>query len=97
MVSLCPERYLLPLCSTASAPSVSGRWNTGDRNVLSTDSSAPWACAMSAQARISVTVIIGLLGVSTCTSRVEGRMASSSFAGSVVSTKLTVTPFFSQI
>ena len=64
MVSLWPARYLVPLCTTRSAPSERGCWNTGDRNVLSTMSSAPAPWASSAQARMSVTFIMGLLGVS---------------------------------
>ena len=36
-----PERYLVTLWSTASAPSSSGRWRSGVANVLSTTTSAP--------------------------------------------------------
>ena len=64
MVSLCPERYLLPLCTTRSAPRVSGCWKAGERKVLSTINSSPASWAMAAQARMSVTFIMGLLGVS---------------------------------
>ncbi len=57
---------------TMSAPNSSGRVSTGDANVLSTPSSAPPACAISAQAAMSVIVIRGLPGLSIHTNLVAG-------------------------
>ena len=68
--SECPPRYLVVECTTASAPSSSGRWTTGVANVLSTATSAP--CLRSTTAAMSTTFSSGLVGVSTQISRVSG-------------------------
>ena len=49
---------------TMSAPSSSGRCRYGDMVLLSTHTSAPRRCAMSATARISMICSSGLVGVS---------------------------------
>ena len=56
--------YLVVECTTMSAPRSSGRCRYGDANVLSTTSSAPDSCAISASARISTMDSSGLVGVS---------------------------------
>ena len=61
-------------CTTAPAPSSSGRWWTGVANVLSTATSAS-APAASITPATSITLSAGFVGVSTHTSRVSGRIA----------------------
>ena len=60
-----------------SAPSENGCWNTGVAKVLSTTTSAPLACAMSAIASMSDTIRRGLVGVSSQTSRVRSVIAAA--------------------
>ena len=67
----CPSRYLVPACITRSAPSASGRCSAGEQKVLSTVSSAPASCAMSASAAMSQTSVSGLVGVSANSSFVR--------------------------
>ena len=81
-----PLRYLVVECITMSAPSASGLCSTGDRNVLSTLTSAPCAWAIFATAAMSVSTMSGLLGVSMCTSLVFGFIAASTAARLLVST-----------
>jgi hypothetical protein len=50
---------------------------------------------MSAIAAMSLMPVVGLPGVSTCTSLVLGRMAARTASVSVVSTKVTSMPYFS--
>ena len=76
-LSLCPFRYFVVLWVTRSAPNSIGRWMYGLANVLSTTSRMPCRCARSAAARKSVSVMIGLVGVSTNSMRVAGVMARS--------------------
>ena len=87
--------YLVSECTTRSAPCASGRCSTGVANVASTDSSAPASCAIAATASTSVTRVVGLAGVSTCTSRVCGRIAAARTASrSAESTSVAVMPYF---
>ena len=57
-------------CTTASAPSSSGRWLTGVANVLSTATNARAAARAAITAATSTTLSSGLVGVSTQTSLV---------------------------
>src|SRR5579883_3041188 len=59
-----PIRNFVVECITISAPSSIGRCKYGDINVLSTLISIPCSWQMSATARMSVSVISGLVGVS---------------------------------
>jgi hypothetical protein len=84
-----PPRYLVVEWTTTSAPSSSGRCRYGEAKVLSTTRSAPWSCASSARARMSVTFSSGLVGVSAQTifagdaaSRASTAAASSIGTGS---------------
>ena len=78
--------YLVVLCTTMSAPSSSGRWNTGVMKVLSTASSVPLARQSFAIASMSESLSIGLVGVSSQQSLVFGVSARPMLAGSVGST-----------
>ena len=60
--------------------------------MLSATISRPWRFATAATAFRSTTLSIGLVGVSTHTMRVFGRIAASNAAGSVRSTKLKSSP-----
>ena len=62
--SECPLRNFVVECRTMSAPSSIGRCMYGEQKVLSTTTSAPPLCATSEHAGMSVSVIIGLVGVS---------------------------------
>ena len=82
MVSEWPARYLVAEWNTMSAPSASGRWMTGDANVLSTttigaDPRAP-RCALAAVATASRSTSLssGLDGDSIQTMRVRGVSAA---------------------
>ena len=68
-------------CTTASAPSSSGRWITGVAKVLSTATIAPPLRATTAG--MSTTLSSGFVGVSTQITAVSGRTARSSAARSV--------------
>ena len=81
-----PPMYFVTLCTTASAPSSSGRWSTGVANVLSTTTRAPASCAIAATAGRSTILSIGFDGVSTHTSLVLGRIAVRSAVASAMST-----------
>ena len=85
-----PSRYLVPEWMTRSAPSVTGRCSAGLQKQLSTASSAPPACAISASAAMSQTSVSGLVGVSANSSRVVGVIAARHAAGSVCDTKLVL-------
>jgi hypothetical protein len=87
-----PSRYLVPECMTRSAPNFTGRCSAGLQKQLSTASSAPPACAISASARMSQTSVSGLVGVSANSSRVFGRIAARHSATSVCETKLVSMP-----
>ena len=63
-VSLCPLKNFVPLCITTSAPRSSGVWKYGDKNVLSTINNRLCLFAMAETFLISITRIIGLVGVS---------------------------------
>ena len=69
-----------------SAPRARGRWIHGVAKVLSTTTSAPWRWATSATAAMSTMVSRGLVGVSTQTMRVRGRMTSPRVERSAAST-----------
>ena len=71
-----PSRYLVPEWMTRSAPNSTGRCSAGEQKQLSTASSAPASCAMSASARMSQTSVSGLVGVSANSSLVFGRTAA---------------------
>ena len=92
MMSEWPLRYLVVEWTTTSAPSSSGRWLKGEAKVLSTISSAPAPCAISAITRRSQSRIIGLVGVSTWRIRVVGRSARRTASGSLASTKVKSMP-----
>ena len=68
--------YFVVECTTTSAPSASGCCRYGDANVLSTTSSAPASCAISASAVMSAIESSGFVGVSTQTTR-AGRSCSA--------------------
>ena len=72
--------YFVTLCTTASAPSASGRCSAGVANVLSTTTRAPAAWAVAATAPMSTIFSIGFDGVSIQTSFVIGPSASTSAA-----------------
>ncbi len=79
-------------CTTASAPSSSGRWKNGVAKVLSTTSQTPRPWAISAAAAMSVMCISGLVGVSIKMSRVLSRVAAWISSGSRLSTKENCNP-----
>jgi hypothetical protein len=84
---------LVAECITTSAPSDSGRVNTGVATVESTQTTASAACAISAIAAISVIVQSGLLGVSIQNNPVKpGFTAARTASRSDVSTKETLCP-----
>jgi hypothetical protein len=86
MLSLCPLRNLVVLCTTMSAPKSIGRCTYGLAKVLSTTTNTPWACARSQAARRSVIRRTGLVGVSRNSIFVAGRSAASMASVSDVST-----------
>ena len=73
-------------CTTASAPSSSGRWLTGVANVLSTATNA--LRRRSSTPATSTTLSMGLVGVSTQTSLVSSVTAAATASRSVWSTKV---------
>ncbi len=83
---MCPPRYFVELCVTISAPSVSGFWKYGVRNVLSTTVSAFTLFAISDTAWMSATFIIGFVGVSMKNIFVFGRIAAFTSSRSDMST-----------
>jgi hypothetical protein len=87
-----PSRNLVPECMTMSAPSVTGRCSAGVAKQLSTHSSAPALCAMSASAAMSQTSVSGLVGVSANSSLVLGRTAARQASTSVCDTLVDSTP-----
>ncbi len=95
-VSLCPPKNFVALWTTMSAPRSSGFWKYGDMNVLSTMRRIPCLFAISAIFRMSVTRIIGLVGVSMNSARVLSFMKSSGFSVEQ-SMWLNEMPFFSLI
>ena len=74
-----------------SAPSASGRWKKGLRNVLSTASIAPRLCAISARAAMSQIFIKGFVGVSI-QSMANSPARASNARASLVSRKADFTP-----
>ena len=86
MLSLWPFRYFVVLCRTRSQPNASGRCSAGLANVLSTTTATLRRWATSAAAARSVSVIIGLVGVSSRSSRVAGWIAAATASMSLVST-----------
>ena len=86
MLSLWPFRYLVVLCSTRSQPKASGRCSAGLAKVLSTTTATLRRWATSAAAARSVSLIIGLVGVSSSSSRVVGWIAAAMASTSLVST-----------
>ena len=85
--------YLVVEWTTMSAPRVSGCCRNGLAKVLSTTSSAPAACAISATFAMSVIFIIGLDGVSTHTNfALFFSMAAARAASSPMSTGVLPMP-----
>ena len=70
-----PPTYFVTLCTTASAPSASGRCSAGVAKVLSTTTRAPCSCAAALTAAMSTIFSIGFDGVSIHTSVVSGVIA----------------------
>ena len=64
----------------------------GRRERVVHDEQRAVACAMSAQAAMSVSFIVGFAGVSTYTSFVDGRIADATFRGFEESTHVEATP-----
>ena len=91
-MSLCPFRYLVTEWSATSAPRSSGRWKYGVMKVLSTTTLIPRRRARSLTAAMSVSSIMGLVGVSTTTMRVSGRKARSTASVSAALTNVKVRP-----
>ncbi len=87
-----PSRYLVPECTTTSAPKSMGRCKAGVQKQLSTANTAPAARATSANAAMSHTSVNGLVGVSANNSRVLGCTASRQACTSVCGTKVVATP-----
>ena len=81
-----PFRYLVVECTTASAPSSSGRWIQGLAKVLSTTVQMPRPLAKRTTASMSTSFSIGLVGVSIQISRVSGCTAAASASRSLMST-----------
>jgi hypothetical protein len=61
-MSECPDRNLVTLCTTTSAPSSSGRWRRGVAKVLSTTAGTPARWAPSHSPFRSAIVISGFVG-----------------------------------
>ena len=78
--------YFVVECTTRSAPSASGLARAGEAKVLSTATTTPRACASSASGAMSAIAVVGLLIVSSQSSRVRSPIAASTAAASVVST-----------
>ncbi len=91
--------YFVVEWTTMSAPRASGFWKYGEAKVLSTATAAPLSRAIAESLSMSERVSIGFVGVSIQSSFVSGRNASSTEAGSVVSTKVKSRPpdFFSTL
>src|SRR5215207_1034645 len=85
-----PPRYLVVEWTTAVAPSSSGRWTIGVAKVLSTTTVAPPAASTTAE--MSITLSSGLVGVSTHTMRVSGRIAARTASTSRSSTRSYSSP-----
>ena len=86
MMSEWPPMYLVVECTTRSAPSASGLARAGDANVLSTTTVRPRACASSESAATSAMAVVGLLIVSSHSTRVWRPMALPTASASLVST-----------
>ena len=67
-----PSRYLVPAVHDQVGAQLHRRCSAGEQKQLSTASSAPAPCAMSASARMSQTSVSGLVGVSANSSLVFG-------------------------
>ena len=83
MTSEWPFRYLVAECMTTSAPRSSGDWHQGVAKVLSTTINRPRDLANRDRAAMSASFISGLVGVSTHSIFVSGRIAASTAARSV--------------
>ena len=83
-----PFRYLVAECMTMSKPCSIGRCTQGLAKVLSQTVMMPRLRAAAASAERSTSFSSGLVGVSTQSMRVSGRIAASKAAVSVRSTKL---------
>ena len=91
-VALWPSKYLVVLWIDMSAPSSSGRWKYGVKNVLSTAWGMPWARAISEIAARSVSLSVGLAGVSVRISLVVLRKARRTSSVFDVSANAISTP-----
>ena len=78
--------YFVTLCTTASAPSTSGRCRAGVANVLSTTTRAPCSWVTAHTAPMSTIFSSGFDGVSIQTSFVAGVSAADSASRSPRST-----------
>ena len=85
-----PFRYLVAECTTMSKPSSSGRCIQGLAKVLSATLMRSCSRAIFATAARSMSFSSGLLGVSTQSILVSGRIAERTRAGSAMSTKLAL-------
>ncbi len=92
IVALCPSINLVVECSEMSAPRSRGFCSTGVNNVLSTTSKAPASRARSDASFISVSLNVGLAGVSTNTSEAGRDRASRKTTSFDVSIKSASTP-----
>ena len=87
-----PFRYLVVECTTTSKPRSSGRCTHGLAKVLSAPASTPRRRASAATAARSASFSVGLVGLSTHSSFVSGRIARSTASRSVKSTRVAVSP-----
>ena len=83
-----PFRYLVVECTTMSKPSSSGRCTNGLANVLSATAIKPCSRAICASAARSASFSSGLLGVSTHSILVSGRIAARTASRFARSTKV---------
>ena len=88
--------YFVVECTTTSAPSAIGCCSTGVANVLSTTVRTPCRRPIAEQAAMFVSFNSGFEGVSSHSSRVDGRIAFSMAPGSLVSTNVKSIPNFAK-
>ncbi len=91
-VALWPSKYFVVLCTEMFAPSSSGRWKYGVRNVLSTACGMPRSRAIFEIAAMSPSFSVGFAGVSVKISFVLARSALRTASGFAVSTNVNCTP-----
>ena len=91
MRSLWPASALVRLCITRSAPSAIGFCSNGVAKVLSTTTARPRECAAAHTASMSTTSSVGLVGLSTISSRLFSPTTRSTCASSALGTKRAAT------